>query len=66
MADYQVLMLEGPVTFTHTELLQPMLLVVFLIYAITEQEQNQSFVLLSAQHALCSLCSSDGSAWGLG
>ena len=35
-----------------------MLLVLFLIYSIIEQDQNQCFVLLSAQHALCALCSS--------
>lgn len=49
----------GRASYIHTHWVTAsllMLLVLFLIYSIIEQEQNQSFVLLSAQHALCFLC----------
>lgn len=57
MADDQVLVPRGPVTFSPSYYNIPDATAVFLIYSIIEQEQNQSFVLLSAQHALCFLCS---------
>lgn len=57
MADDQVLVPRGPdiVSLSYCNIADAT--GVFLIYSIIEQEQNQSFVLLSAQHALCSLCS---------
>lgn len=57
MADYQVLVSRGAVTFSPDYCNIADATGVFLIYSIIEEEQNQSFVLLSAQHALCSLCS---------
>lgn len=56
MANDQVLLPRGPVIFSPSYCNIADGTGVFLIYCVIEQEQNQCFVLLSAQHALCSLC----------